>query len=112
MNGLLVGSLYQSKGNSMSTWDFNTIKEHEGYVGIFPSVDAEGAMPRDTEIIKVLSEPGDGHKIGESGKVLGSLPLPTDMGLDSKYMYWVEWNDAPKRAVAVVSKKIAKKVSP
>ena len=94
---------------SDSEWDWTHIKEHPGYLGLFSDNQTEGAIPNGTPIVKAWSEVGDWNETGATGVVLGSLPIPPEVGLTSKYFYWVEWDDAPKRAVGVVSKKIAER---
>lgn len=83
-------------------------REHPGYVGMFSRNEALGAIPNNTRISKVWSEPGDAHEIGELGTVLGSVICPPELGSEVKYLYFVEWDDMPKTSVAVIDKKIAK----
>lgn len=91
-----------------------SIKEHPGYIGLFSKEQAEGAIPNGTPIVKSWCEVGDSHDIGQTGTVLGSILVPEDLvpkklSLDSKYFYWVEWDDIPRRAVGILGKKIGRK---
>ncbi len=81
-------------------------REYPGYTGLFSRDQADGAIPNETRISKVWSEPGDAHKIGELGTVLGSAVCPPKLSSEIKYLYWVEWDNMPKAAVGVIDKKI------
>jgi hypothetical protein len=63
--------------------------------------EAPGAMKNGTRVRKVVSESGDAHPLGSLATVLGSLHHPT-LG----YAYFVEWDDRPRTATAVVGAKI------
>jgi len=81
--------------------EFN-IKEHPGYNGVFTTNEADGAYPNGTRIVKSRSEEGDATPTGTKGTVLGSIrqePIPFPM-------YFVEWDNRPKFAVAVIGLKI------
>jgi hypothetical protein len=80
----------------------NDFGHHDGYIGAFSRQSAPGAIPAGTRIKKAWSEPGDTHPVGAEGVVLGSI-----YQLDHGYAYFVEWDDAPRLAVACVAKKIA-----
>jgi hypothetical protein len=88
--------------------------EHEGYVGSFTRSTAPGAIPNGARIVKALEEPGDAHKIGDLGTVLGSIGVPESAGKELRikfpglklYGYFVEWDDQPKVAVFVAGPKI------
>jgi hypothetical protein len=78
-------------------------RQHEGYIGYFTRDQAEGAIPNGSRVVKVWGEPGDGHPIGATATVLGSLGDPSF----PEYGYFVEWDSHPRMAVFVRGKKIA-----
>lgn len=77
-----------------------------GWEGYFTRHQADGAIPNGTRIIKVHDEPGDAHPRGALGTVLGSMVSPPEVAHLSEFAYFVEWDDMPYHAVAVVSAKI------
>ncbi len=78
------------------------LREHPGYRGMFTRDEAEGAYRNGTRVIKTASEPGDGHPVGATATVLGSISHPP-LGI----MYFVEWDRTPKFAIAVLATKIS-----
>lgn len=76
-------------------------KEHPGWFGVFTRAHYPGALENGSRIKKVWEEPGDGTALGTEGTVLGSLGFP-DIGVG----YFVEWDNRPRVAVFVISKKI------
>lgn len=89
------------------------IREREGWVGCFTTQEATGAIPNGTRIVKALDEPGDQHKAGDEGIVLGSIS--TDFGdgdvPETKlgpvpYLYFVCFDDRPGIALGIISPKI------
>ena len=92
---------------------FPEIGYHPGYTGAFTRSEAEDAIPNGTTIVKSWSEPGDGTPNGTLGTVLGSIDgalyapeLVAKFG--ARFMYFIEWSTAPKVAVGVTDKKIAR----
>jgi hypothetical protein len=71
-----------------------------GWIGALTRAQAEGAYPNGSRVVKRDSEPGDAHRTGDKATVLGSLRF------GDKVLYWVEWDDAPMVAIAVVAEKI------
>lgn len=92
---------------------FPEIGYHPGYTGAFTRHQAEGAIPNGTTVVKAVSEEGDGTPNGTPGVVLGSIDgslIDPEMcrRYNARFMYWVEWSTAPRVAVAVVDRKIAR----
>lgn len=89
------------------------IEHHEGWVGAFSRNEAEGAIPNGAAVLKVNSEPGDGHPDGSVGIVVGSLDvgdldtsgLPAGMP-KVKFLYWIEWKSRPRHAVGIIDHKV------
>lgn len=58
---------------------------------------AEGAIKNGAEIIKCNSEPGDAHKDGSIGIVMGSVPNPPQNQMEGKpfvqFLYFIKWSD-------------------
>jgi hypothetical protein len=77
------------------------MRQYPGWTGMHTRDEAPGAMKNGTRVRKVKFEPGDAHPIGSLATVLGSLHHPT-LG----YAYFVEWDNAPRTATAVVGFKI------
>jgi len=76
-------------------------REHPGWLGMFTTDTYPGALPNGTRIVKVLDLEGDAHRVGDKGTVIGSMGHPkVGMG------YFVEWDDAPRVAVFVETRKI------
>lgn len=80
-------------------------KNEPGWSGAFTRDHAKGALPNGSRIVKVMDEPGDGHKAGSLGTVLGSIRTPPDFPF--RYFYFIEFDNTPKRAVAVMGTKIS-----
>jgi len=72
-----------------------------GWVGVFSTDEAPGAMRNGTRIVKSAKDPGDARGIGATGTVLGSLSDP-EWGL----CYFIEWDSQPRVAVAVIAWKV------
>lgn len=91
------------------------VREWPGYHGMFTRAQAPGAIPNETPIKKVWSEPGDLEPVGKSGKVLGSLAVPPGFEPPAGaptgvlFVYWVEWDSLPKHAVFIIDKKIGRR---
>jgi hypothetical protein len=80
------------------------IRYEPGWTGAFTRDQAHGVeFTNGTRIEKARSEPGDRTPVGMTGTVLGSLSHP---GLGA--MYFVEWDDQPRVAVAAVGWKLAR----
>jgi hypothetical protein len=73
---------------------------HDGYTGDFTRQQAQGAIPNGTRIVKCGTIPGDTREDGAPGTVLGSI------GHGPLMLYFVEWDSAPRTAVAVASHRI------
>lgn len=58
--------------------------------------DVPGALAAGTRVEKVQTEPGDTHKDGDRGTILGSISSPL-----GQIGYSVEWDDLPGMAVAI-----------
>ena len=80
----------------------------------------KGRWPKGTRVRKVESEPGDAHKDGAPGTIVGALgPLTTSqraeliiklakqgINEDTEYFYWVEWDDIPGIPVGIADYRI------
>lgn len=85
------------------------LAQKDGFLGHFTDHQAEGAMPNGTRIVKTMFAEGDSTAIGQLGRVLGSLPVDSEMvpaGTGPGFFYFVEWDHAPKIAVGVAWLKI------
>lgn len=72
-----------------------------GWIGAFTRSEVLGAYRNGSRVVKVKAESGDAHPVGTMATVLGSVMHPS-AGL----AYFVEWDDTPRVATAVVSFKI------
>lgn len=81
-----------------------SIREYPGYRGAFTRERAPGAIASGTRIMKTNSEDGDANPDGALGTVLGSLSHPEVM--NGIVMYFIEWDSAPRTAVATVGFKV------
>jgi hypothetical protein len=88
----------------MDVGDDFPIQNHPGYIGAFTRETAPGAIPSGARVRKVNSEPGDGHKDGSVGTVLGSMSHPEVHG--GAVFYFVEWDTRPRMAVSVMGFKV------
>lgn len=94
--------------------------EEPGMLGAFTREQAPGAIPNGTRIVKHYAQTLDANPVGAQGVVLGSI-MDDQLGLlvgdllapalrqgneNAKYMYFVEWDSAPGRAVVVLGAKI------
>jgi hypothetical protein len=77
------------------------IRSHQGYIGMFTTQQAKGAIPNGQRIEKVAYEKGDHNPLYAQGTVLGSAKLA------DRIFYFVEWDASPHVAVGVVEYKIA-----
>lgn len=75
--------------------------ERSGWLSRFATTEVPGAYKNGTRISKIDEEPGDAHKIGALGTVLGSLWQPA-----RGVAYFIEWDDMPKFAVIAMAWKI------
>ena len=73
---------------------------------VFTDSEAEGAIPNGTEVVKVLSEKGDAHRLGSRAVVLGSLGPMELEGLPDMFGYFVEWEGVKGVPVFVMGHKI------
>jgi hypothetical protein len=74
-----------------------------GWVGVFTTKTAPGALINGTRVIKVAQDPeGDRTPPGTAGRVLGSIGHPDLVGI----MYFIEWDNAPKFAVGCHQRKL------
>jgi len=76
------------------------LKEHPPYKGAFTKNEHPGAFKNGLMIYKKNSEPGDAHKDGETGIVLGSIYH------DGIILYFVAWDCEPNFAVGILESKI------
>jgi len=77
----------------------------------------EGEWHKGTRVEKTNSEPGDTHRDGAMGTIVGALG-PAQPALraailaggkvkrDVVFIYWVEWDDLPGMPVAIVDYRI------
>ncbi|MGC0395920.1 MULTISPECIES: hypothetical protein [Bradyrhizobium] len=84
-----------------------------GWIGGFSRHQARGAIPNGSRIMKTRAEPRDINAVGAFGTVLGSIDTrEVDAAfakrMSADYVYWVEWDDAPKCAVFIVGWKIGR----
>jgi hypothetical protein len=82
---------------------FNFITEPD-WTGHFTRQQAEGAIPNGSTIRKAKQEAGDGTPLGTHGLVIGSFSHPEVH--DGLRVYFVEWANRPRMAVAIVEWKI------
>lgn len=74
----------------------------------------EGEIPNGARVVKVNSEPGDGHQDGEMATVVGALGANEKVRAELrrrgskqvKWLYWVKFDDTPEIPVAVADYKI------
>lgn len=77
----------------------------------------EGEWHKGTRVEKINSEPGNTHRDGARGTIVGALgPAPPalraemlakgEIKQDAVFCYWVEWDDLPGIPVAVVDFRI------
>lgn len=62
---------------------------------------AAGALANETRIEKVNSEPGDGHRDGAVGTVVGSVEADQIPGFPDRYVYFVRWDEGPGAGLPV-----------
>lgn len=94
------------------------IGHEDGWTGAFTRHQADDAIPNGTTIVKTAADPGgDFTPVGARGTVLGSIDaevidaimaVELKKKFDARFLYWIEWEHAPKTAVACVDHKIAK----
>lgn len=85
----------------------NSIQNEPDWEGMFTRYHATGAYENGARIEKCEREEGDATPIGVGGVVLGSVPHSTVInGRAIRYAYFVEWDDKPRKAVAVTDFKI------
>lgn len=98
--------------------DLSDFHPEPGWVGQVLRVDAEGALPAGTTVVKVNSEPGDGTPEGTKGTVLGSIDAPrevyeraalTGARPPDRFVYNIEWRNRPRHAVTILDWKIKEK---
>lgn len=80
------------------------IAPHQGYIGVFTRRNAINAIRAGSRIRKIKTESGDEHPVGSTGTVLGSIQAG-HLGI----MYFIEWDDKPKFAMATIAWKIGVK---
>lgn len=79
------------------------IREEPGWQGSFSRKQYSGALLNGTRIKKVAGVPGDKHSLGAQGTVLGSVMMfPWE-----PFVYFIEWDDSPRVAVAISNFKVA-----
>lgn len=77
-----------------------TIVWEPGPIG-YTKHQAEGALLNGTRIEKVNSKPGDGHRDGAVGTVIGSIGPAEIPGFLDRYAYFVVWDEAPGAGLPV-----------
>jgi hypothetical protein len=89
------------------------LRGEPGWAGVFTREQAPGALPNGSTVMKTLDAPGDSHELGARATVLGSIgPQPESVDVGDRvvpagaYVYFVEWEDAPRAAVAVTSDRV------
>jgi hypothetical protein len=83
------------------------LHEEPGMTGMFTREQAPGAWPSGSYVEKIVDE-GDAHKVGAKGTALGSIG-PLDLpGHGLVWMYFVQWDDDPRKAVGCQSYKLRK----
>jgi hypothetical protein len=78
------------------------LRPERGWLGAFTRDRAPGALPNGTRVVKANSETGDATPDGQPGVILGSLRAPGRAEL----MYFVEWANKPRAAVATIEWKV------
>ena len=84
---------------------------------VFSGVDAgpRGGIPNGTRVLKVNTEPGDGHVDGDAAEVVGSLgPVEFseeearkhDTAPGLQFGYWVLWEDGPQVPVFIAGHRL------
>lgn len=76
--------------------------EH-GWMGFFTRNQVKGAYANGSRVMKIFSDPGDGTPLGTEATVLGSIWAAARPNV---VLYFVEWDDKPRVAVAVANHKI------
>lgn len=77
--------------------------------GVYITLESPGALPNGTEVVKVNSEPGDGHPDGTEGIVVGSIgPAYMEKFGRDMLAYFVEWHGTPM-PIGTVDIKVKKK---
>lgn len=76
------------------------IGHEKGWRGAFTRNVAMGAYANGSTVVKVNSEENDSHPNGARGKVLGSMSHPDIQ--DGAVLYFIEWEAAPRTAVATI----------
>lgn len=83
------------------------LRYERGWTGIFTRCQAPQAQfANGTRITKVKTEETDKRPVGATGTVLGSVYL-----LAKGVCYFVEWDTAPRVAVAIIGWKIGELLS-
>jgi hypothetical protein len=62
---------------------------------------AEGALLNGTRVEKVHSAPGDAHRDGARGTIVGSAGTLEVPGFADRYAYFVKWDDGPYAGVPI-----------
>jgi hypothetical protein len=82
---------------------------------VFTGQEAPGAVSNGCRIVKVNSEPADGHPDGSLGTVAGSIAVPDEMRAnmpphlrDVEFVYFIKWDSYPELPVFVIGRKIAR----
>lgn len=93
-----------TKGIEIEVDDGGFLRYEPGWAGAFTRATAKGAMPSGSRIVKSNSEADDATPDGTPGVVLGSLSHPSVH--NGIVVYFVEWANRPKRAMAVMETKV------
>jgi hypothetical protein len=76
------------------------------YVGVHTHQQADGALPNGSRVVKIKTDPGDGHPLGSLATVVGSIGVPIGKEFADPYFYFVVWDARPRIAVGVASGKL------
>lgn len=72
---------------------------------------AEGEVPNGARVVKVNSEPGDGHQDGAMGTVVGALEAKVRRGAKQiEWIYWVKFDDLPEVPAAIADYRIKREL--
>lgn len=82
----------------------DTIRHEPGWTGGFSRNEVPGAWKNGTRVVKTASESGDSHPDGTPGTILGSIAYAAVR--NGAICYFVEWDSAPKVAVACMAFKV------
>lgn len=112
LHGVLLGKndaeRVLGRGTAMAIGEVKGKGVPDGDVVLCTREQAEGAIPNGTVIRKVTDAPGDRHRIGDRGIVLGSMKMPRELDSLGRggFLYFIDWEDEPGVPIACTSDKI------